>query len=43
MAPSIDGYMRDKLPESQKLQEVATEIVYQIPERASPKFKKFFF
>jgi ATP-binding cassette, subfamily A (ABC1), member 3 len=42
LAPSIDGYVKERMPESVKLQEVSTEISYQIPERTAPKFQKFF-
>ena len=38
----MDDYMRKYLPEAMKLQEVSTEITYQLPENVSQKFKKFF-
>ena len=38
----IDEFIRKKLPEANKLQEVSTEITYQIPEKASFRFKDFF-
>lgn len=38
----LDDFIRKKIPESHKLQEVSTEITYQIPEAASHRFKDFF-
>lgn len=38
----VDEYISKKLPEATKLQEVSTEISYQLPEQVSGKFKDFF-
>ena len=38
----VDHFLRSKLPEATKLQEVSTEITYQIPDKCAPKFKEFF-
>ena len=38
----VDDYISKKLPEATKLQEVSTEISYQLPEKVSGKFKDFF-
>ena len=39
---SVNGYIAKKLPEATLLQEVSTEITYQLPLAVSSKFKDFF-
>ena len=39
---AVEPYIKRKLPEATKLQEVSTEITYQLPITVSPKFRDFF-
>lgn len=42
LSPQIDAYIAKAIPEASKMQEVSTEMTFQIPERASHGFKSFF-
>ena len=39
---ALTSYIKKKLPEAIKLQEVSSEITYQLPIEVSPRFKEFF-
>lgn len=41
--PLVDSFIKKRIPEAVKLQEVSTEISYQLPHHASSKFKDFFY
>lgn len=40
--PKVDTFIKTRIPEAVKLQEVSTETSYQLPHHASSKFKDFF-
>ena len=40
--PKVDEFIRKRIPQAIKLQEVSSEISYQLPQNASNKFKDFF-
>lgn len=40
--PLIDTFIKTRIPKAVKLQEVSTEITYQLPHDSSSKFKDFF-
>lgn len=39
---SVEKFIKSRIPEAVKLQEVSTEITYQLPQHTSSKFKDFF-
>ena len=42
LTPQIDTFIRTRIPKAVKLQEVSTEISYQLPHDSASKFKDFF-
>lgn len=40
--PEVDKFIMDRLPDAIKLQEVSSEITYQLPQESSGQFKQFF-
>jgi len=41
-APQVDQFIKKRIEDAIKLQEVSSEITYQLPKSSSGKFKEFF-
>mmetsp|Transcript_30475 Transcript_30475/g.46693 ORF Transcript_30475/g.46693 Transcript_30475/m.46693 type:complete len:328 (+) Transcript_30475:2074-3057(+) len=42
LAPQVDKFIMERIPEAKKMQEVSSEIAYQLPKSSSSLFKQFF-